>query len=149
MKKNNEKPHFHVTAGLIWRDGKLLITRRPEGSHLAGYWEFPGGKQEAGETLEECLQREIREELAVEVEVDHRLIQVDHDYGTKSISLHVFQCSHLRGEPRPIGCDDMRWVDPKDLDDFRLPPPDVRVLSSIKNLTEPQAENVSRFSVER
>lgn len=137
MKKNNDKPHFHVTAGLIWRDGKLLITRRPQGSHLAGYWEFPGGKQEEGETLEACLQREIKEELAVDVTVDRRLLQVDHDYDTKSISLHLFECSNLRGEPRPIGCDAMRWVDPMHLDDFKLPPPDVKILSFVRKLAEP------------
>lgn len=137
MKKKSSKPHFHVTAGLIWRDGKLLITRRPEGSHLAGYWEFPGGKQEAGETLEECLQREIMEELGVDITVDGHLLRVDHDYDTKSISLHLFLCSRLRGEPRAIGCDDMKWVDPRDLDDFKLPPPDVRILSFVRKIAEP------------
>lgn len=137
MKNNSGKPHFHVTAGLLWRDGKLLITRRPQGSHLAGYWEFPGGKQERGETLEACLRREIMEELGVEVKVERRLLQVDHDYEMKSISLHLFQCSRLRGEPRPIGCDDLKWVDPQDLDRYRLPPPDVEILPFIKNLPSP------------
>lgn len=137
MKNNSGKPHFHVTAGLIWRDGKLLITRRPQGSHLAGYWEFPGGKQETGETLEACLRREIMEELGVDVKIERRLLQVDHDYEMKSISLHLFQCSRLRGEPRPIGCDDLKWVDPQDLDRYRLPPPDVQILPFIKNLSSP------------
>jgi len=137
LKNNSGKPHFHVTAGLIWRDGKLLITRRPQGSHLAGYWEFPGGKQETGETLEACLRREIMEELGVDVKIERRLLQVDHDYEMKSISLHLFQCSRLRGEPRPIGCDDLKWVDPQDLDRYRLPPPDVQILPFIKNLSSP------------
>lgn len=135
--KTSDKPHFDVTAGLIWRDGKLLITRRPKGSHLAGYWEFPGGKQETGETREECLRREIREELGVDVQVDRWLLRVDHDYETKSISLHLFQCSHLKGEPRPIGCDDMKWIDPHDLDRYTLPPPDAQVLPFIKRLSPP------------
>jgi 8-oxo-dGTP diphosphatase len=130
------KHHFHVTAGLLWKDGKLLITKRPQGSHLAGYWEFPGGKQEEGETLEECLQREIMEELGVDVKVDEHLLQVDHDYDMKSISLHLFRCSHLRGELHPVGCDDMEWVDPKDLDHYKLPPPDIQILSFIKKMTE-------------
>lgn len=137
MKKSNDKPHFQVTAGLIWRDGKLLITKRPEGSHLAGYWEFPGGKQEEGETLEACLQRELMEELGVDVKVEGHLLQVDHDYRTKFISLHLFQCSHLRGEPRLIGCDDMKWVDPKDLDDYSFPPPDTQILSFIRKTAKP------------
>jgi mutator protein MutT len=136
LKSRSDKPHFQVTAGLIWRDGKVLITRRPEGSHLAGYWEFPGGKQEGGETLKECLRREIREELGVDVKVETHLLLVDHDYGTKTISLHLFQCSHLRGDPCPIGCDDMKWVDPKDLDLYKLPPPDIQILPLIKKMAE-------------
>jgi mutator protein MutT len=130
------KPHFHVTAGLLWKNGKVLITRRPQGSHLAGFWEFPGGKQEPGESLERCLEREIKEELGVEVKVESYLLQIDHEYENKSISLHLFQCSHRRGEPCPIGCDDMAWVDPKDLDHYKLPPPDIQILSFIKKMSE-------------
>jgi mutator protein MutT len=128
------KPHFHVTAGLIWRDGSVLLTRRPHGTHLAGYWEFPGGKQEPGESLEACLEREIMEELGVSVKVDSLLLQVDHDYEDKSISLHLFQCSRLVGEPEAIGCDRMAWVNPQDLDLYELPPPDIRIIPFIRNL---------------
>ncbi len=138
------KPHFHVTAGLLWKEGKVLITKRPQGSHLAGFWEFPGGKQEPGESLEECLQREIMEELAVDVKVDEHLLQVDHDYDTKSISLHLFQCSRMRGEPRPIGCDVMAWVDPEDLDRYKLPPPDLQVLSFIKKFSSMRSISASQ-----
>jgi mutator protein MutT len=128
------KPHFHVTAGLVWQDGKILITRRPAGSHLAGYWEFPGGKQEPGESLEVCLEREIREELAMEVRAVKHLLQIDHDYENKSITLHLFQCSWLRGDPTPIGCDEIRWVKPEELANYQLPPPDLQLLPSIQNL---------------
>jgi mutator protein MutT len=127
-------PHFHVTAGLVWKDGKTLITRRPEGSHLAGYWEFPGGKQEPGETLEACLEREIQEELDIEVKVVKHLLQIDHDYETKSITLHLFQCSWLSGTPTPIGCDEIRWVKPEELANYQLPPPDVQLLPLIQKL---------------
>ena len=128
------KSHFHVTAGLIWKDGRLLITRRPEGSHLAGYWEFPGGKQEHGESLETCLEREIREELGMEVQAVKHLLQIDHDYETKSITLHLFQCSWLKGSPTPLGCDEIRWVKPEELANYQLPPPDLQLLPSIQNL---------------
>jgi len=128
------KPHFHVTAGLVWKDGKLLITRRPEGTHLAGYWEFPGGKQEPGESLEACLEREFREELAMEVTAVKNLLQIDHDYESKSITLHLFQCDWLDGEPTLVGCDALRWVKPQDLADYQLPPPDIQVLPFIQNL---------------
>jgi mutator protein MutT len=127
-------PHFHVTAGLVWKDGKLLITRRPEGSHLAGYWEFPGGKQEPGESLEACLEREIQEELGMKVKAVKHLLQIDHDYETKSITLHLFQCSWLNGAPTPIGCDELRWVKPGELANYQLPPPDVQLLPLIQNL---------------
>jgi mutator protein MutT len=129
------KPRFHVTAGLVWKDGELLITRRPEGSHLAGYWEFPGGKQEPGETLEACLEREIREELGMEEKAVKHLDQIDHDYETKSITLHLFQCDWLNGTPTPIGCDQLRWVKPEELADYKLPPPDVQLLPLIQNLS--------------
>jgi mutator protein MutT len=127
-------PHFHVTAGLVWKDGKLLITRRPQGSHLAGYWEFPGGKQEPGETLEACLEREIMEELGMEVKAVNHLLQIRHNYDTKSITLHLFQCDWLSGVPTPLGCDELTWVTPEDLAGFQLPPPDLQLLPIIQKL---------------
>jgi mutator protein MutT len=130
------KSHFHVTAGLIWKDGRLLITRRPEGSHLAGYWEFPGGKQETGESLEACLEREFREELGMKVKAVKHLLQIDHDYETKSITLHLFQCDWLSGDPTPIGCDEIRWVRPEELANFKLPPPDLQLLPLIQRLAK-------------
>jgi len=130
------KSHFHVTAGLIWKDGRLLITRRPEGSHLAGYWEFPGGKHEQGESLEACLEREIREELGMEVKALKHVFQIDHDYETKSITLHLFQCSWLNGTPTPIGCDEIRWARPEELANFKLPPPDLQLLPLIQRLAK-------------
>ncbi len=128
------KPHFHVTAGLIWEDGKLLITKRPQGSHLAGYWEFPGGKQEHGESLEACLEREIQEELGMGVKAVKHLLQINHNYETKSITLHLFQCSWLRGDASPLGCDEIRWVRPEELANYQLPPPDFKLLPFIQNL---------------
>jgi len=130
------KPHFCVTAGLVWKDGRLLITRRPEGSHLAGYWEFPGGKQEPGESLEACLEREIQEELDMKVKAVKHLLQIDHDYETKSITLHLFQCDWLSGDPTPIGCDEIRWVRPEELANFKLPPPDLQLLPLIQRLAK-------------
>ena len=128
------KPHFHVTAGLILRDGKILITRRPKGSHLEGYWEFPGGKQEENESLPSCLEREMQEELRISVRVEKYLLKVDHEYETKFISLHLFQCAWLSGTPTPIGCDEIRWVRPDELTDYQFPPPDIRILEFIRKL---------------
>ncbi|MCD4717223.1 MAG: (deoxy)nucleoside triphosphate pyrophosphohydrolase [Desulfobacterales bacterium] len=128
MKGQNEKPHYHVTAALIRKKGSFLIAKRPQGSHLEGYWEFPGGKQEQGESLEECLEREIREELGLRVKTDRALLTVDHDYGSKAISLHVFNCTCLAGEPKALEGQEIRWVAPGDFFKFFFPPPDMKVL---------------------
>ena len=131
MVAKNNKPHFHVTAGLLWQNGKVLITKRPVGSHLAGYWEFPGGKQEVGETLEDCLEREIKEELGVDVRAGKRLLTVDHEYENRIISLYLFHCTHLNGELEPLGCEEIRWARPEDLTQYRFPPPDEEIIQRI------------------
>jgi mutator protein MutT len=128
MVANSNKPHFHVTAGLLQQDGMVLITKRPAGSHLAGYWEFPGGKQEGGETLEECLEREMKEELGVDVRAEKPLLNVDHEYANRIISLYLFQCTHLSGELKPLACEEIRWVHPEDLTQYRFPPPDEKII---------------------
>lgn len=128
MPEKGRKPRYDVTAGLIWKDGKLLISRRAKGKHLEGFWEFPGGKQEAGEGLRECLEREIGEELGIEARVDASLLTVDHEYGDKWISLHVFKCTWVRGEPLPLQCQEVRWVDWKELSALTFPPPDRKVI---------------------
>ena len=128
VKGPDKKPHFHVTAGLVWKNGRVLIAKRPEGSHLEGYWEFPGGKQEKGESLKGCLEREIEEELGLKVRADEALLTVDHEYQSKAISLHVFNCTPLAGEPKALDCEQIRWVDPIDLKRFSFPPPDIKVI---------------------
>ena len=129
--KDIEKPHYDVTAGLIWKDHRLLVSKRPKGTHLEGFWEFPGGKQEAGEDLRMCLQREIEEELGIEARVDAPLMTVDHEYETKRISLHVFNCTWIRGEPQALQCQEIRWVDWDELSDLRFPPPDMKVIETL------------------
>lgn len=124
MPDAEQKPHYHVTAGLIWKEGRLLVSRRARGAHLAGFWEFPGGKQEPGEGLTACLARELKEELGIEVRVDAPLLTVDHEYEKKRISLHLFSCTWIRGEPAALQCEEIRWVAWEDLSGLLLPPPD-------------------------
>jgi len=135
MKLN--KPHFHVTGGVIWKDSRLLITKRPQGTHLAGLWEFPGGKQERGETLEECLKREIKEELGMDVKVDGLFETVQHEYENKLITLHFFNCTHLMGRPKPFEGQDLKWVLPGDLSKYAFPPPDSQILKKLAPLAQP------------
>ena len=122
-----------MTAGLIRQEGKLLITKRPAGSHLAGFWEFPGGKQEEGETLEACLQREVREELGIEIIPDGCLLSIDHEYQQHIVSLHFFRCHLMSGNPQPLECEELRWVCPRELDLYRFPPPDKSIIDLLKN----------------
>ncbi len=122
------KPHFHVAAALIWKNGRVLVSRRPAGSHLEGLWEFPGGKQEQDETLKDCLEREVEEELGLKVRADKTLLTVDHEYDLKAISLHVMSCTILGGEPRTIQCQEIKWLDPMDLSKLEFPPPDQKVI---------------------
>lgn len=135
MAGKTDKPHFHVTAGLIWLHGQLLITKRPKGTHLEGLWEFPGGKQEEGETLKECLERELREELGMKVRAEKCLCTVEHEYENKIISLHLFQCCHLSGQPNPLEVQETKWVNPRDLEKYDFPPPDYQFIPLIKRLS--------------
>jgi 8-oxo-dGTP diphosphatase len=112
-----------VTAAVIERDGRLLVTRRLKGTHLGGYWEFPGGKCDAGESLEACLVRELREELAVEAVVGSRILTTSHQYPERRVELHFFTCE-LRGDPVPQMNQEMQWVSREALATLKLPPAD-------------------------
>jgi 8-oxo-dGTP diphosphatase len=107
---------------VVERDGAVLLTRRPRGAHLEGYWEFPGGRIEAGETPESCLIRELREELGVEVRVGERLAVLDHTYPEKRVILHCHRCEIVSGEPRPLASEALQWARRDDLAAIRLPP---------------------------
>ena len=112
-----------VTAAVIERDGRLLVTRRLKGTHLEGYWEFPGGKCDAGESLETCLVRELREELAVDSVVGKRILTTRHEYPERHIELHFFE-TQLRGDPVPQMNQEMQWVPRDALPSLKLPPAD-------------------------
>jgi len=115
-------PHFTVTAGVIWRpDGRVLIAQRKPDAMLGGLWEFPGGKCQNGETLPECLCREVYEELGIEVAVERPLTTLRHGYTHFRITLHVFVCRLVSGEPQAIGCASWRWVTPQELSDYAFP----------------------------
>jgi A/G-specific adenine glycosylase len=110
-------PHYDVAAAVTVRaDGRVLVAQRNPDDMLGGLWEFPGGKREEGETLPECLAREMREELDVEVEVDERLTVVRHAYTHFRITLHAFLCRLLSGEPRCLDCAAFRWATLEELD---------------------------------
>jgi A/G-specific adenine glycosylase len=116
------RPHRHIAAAVIRRrDGRILIAQRPAEGLLPNLWEFPGGKQERGETLAECCRREIREELGIAIDVGRRIAKIDHAYSHYSITLHVFDCRYRAGRPRTLGCQAWRWVRAGELSTFPFP----------------------------
>jgi A/G-specific adenine glycosylase len=126
-------PHFEVTAAVIYNDGQVLIAQRPPEGLLGGLWEFPGGKKEAGETLAECLRREIREELGLEIAVDRPIVAVKHSYTHFKITLHAFACRLIAGQPQALGVADWRWVTLEQLAAFAFPRTDQKIIEALQS----------------
>lgn len=132
-KKKAPIPHYDVTAGLIRDgDGRLLIAQRPLDGLLGGLWEFPGGKQEPGETLAECLRRELREELAIDVEVGDLFVTVHHAFTHFKITLHAFECRHNGAAPQALGVRDFAWVTEDELDQYTFGKADRQVIAALR-----------------
>ena len=123
-----------VSAALIFRNSKILITQRHAEAHLGGLWEFPGGKREAGESFEQCLVREIREELGVEISVGELFEEITHAYPEKSVRLKFFTCKLLEGEPRTADCAALKWIGKAELGDYQFPAADARLLEKLREL---------------
>src|ERR1044072_1530088 len=120
----NSPPVIEVSAGLVFRSGRLLITQRPADAHLGGLWEFPGGKRECDESFESCLARELREELGIEVSVGELIETVEHDYPGKRVLLKFFRCDWLANEPQALGCPAFGWVTREELSRSAFPTAD-------------------------
>lgn len=120
-KKKEATPHFHIGAGVIWHKGKILISQRPLKGLLGGLWEFPGGKQEKGESIKETVRREIKEELGIQVDVGRELAEVDHAYSHFKITLHAHDCRYRSGQVQALGVMNWRWVKPQELKKFAFP----------------------------
>lgn len=124
---------IEVAAGLVFRGGKLLITQRKPGAHLGSLWEFPGGKREADETFEQCLIRELAEELGIEAEIGSLVESLTHHYPERSVHLKFFLCRWTRHEPRPIDCEALAWITREELDWYEFPAADVRLLAKLRS----------------
>lgn len=123
---------LEVAVAVIVRDGHVLVTRRPKKGSFAGYWEFPGGKREEGESLTEAVVREIAEELGVRVEVVAELEGTGHDYATKRILLCPFVCRIVEGDPRPLAATAMKWVTPEEIEGLKFPPANGPLLETVR-----------------
>src|SRR5947207_11656570 len=100
-----------AAIAIVTRNQRILVCQRKDDDTFGGYWEFPGGKVEAGETLEQCLARELREEVAIEARPFAALPVIEYDYPHGAVRLHPFLCHHIAGEPRAIGCETVKWVE--------------------------------------
>jgi len=125
------KPEIFVVVGILFREGRVLLTRRPEGVHVGGYWEFPGGKRDPGETEAEACARELREELGVEVAVDSCLHRERFDYPERVVELAFYRCRLVIGEPRPLSATDLRWCLPTEIEPDDMPPANLAILKRL------------------
>ena len=121
----------HVVAGIIRRGEDILLAKRLPGGPHGGFWEFPGGKVEEGESEEEALRRELKEELDVEVSVGERWREVTHPYPHVTIRLVFFFCTLAEGEPRPVGCEEIQWVPSEKLHHFSMPEADLEIVNAM------------------
>ncbi|WP_252179360.1 Nudix family hydrolase [Endozoicomonas sp. 4G] len=119
----NARKVVHVAVAVIrGNDGKILIARRPDDKHMGGYWEFPGGKVEEGESVTAALNRELKEELDIEVGQFRKLISIRHDYPDKSVYLDTWWAEDIKGKPCGNEGQEIRWVDLKELPGLEFPP---------------------------
>lgn len=130
-------PHYDVVAGVIWRsaerlpESSFLITQRPLNGLLGGLWEFPGGKQEAGETKIEALHREICEELALDIVIGEKVTTVKHAYTHFRITLHAFHAQYQGGRPQNIRVKDHAWVTLQDLSQYAFAAADRKIIAAL------------------
>jgi len=121
-----------VVAALIWRDGKFMICRRPAHKARGLLWEFVGGKVEKGETNEQALVRECREELAVTVDVGEPVMDVVHKYPDITVHLSLYNATIADGVPQKLEHDDIKWITPNEIPKYEFCPADTEILNAIK-----------------
>ena len=124
---------IEVVIGIVLRDGRVVICQRRCDDPLGGYWEFPGGKREPGETDEQCLVRELREELAIDVRSLEALGVIEHDYPHVRVRVQPYVCQWVSGEAQPLAADRVEWALPAELPRYRFLPANdalIRTLAS-------------------
>ena len=132
LKEKVNKNQIEVAVAIIHRQGKLLIAKRPAGKHLAGLWEFPGGKKEKYETWRDCLKREIKEELNLEIAVRPHDWEIAFTYPEKQVLLRFHRCSILGGKEKGLEGQELRWVLPSELEKYNFPPANQTIVEKLK-----------------
>jgi len=133
VKKKKPVPHYDVAAGILRKNGRVLIAQRPADKLLGGMWEFPGGKMEKGETREMCLRRELIEELGIEVKVGKQVLTLRHAFSHFKITLYVFEVTLIKGKPRAIEVADFKWLPPRALAAYPMGKTDRLIAESLIN----------------
>ncbi len=130
-------PHKFIGVAVIWSDrNEILIDKRRAEGLLGGLWEFPGGKLEPDETLQDCIKREIQEELGIEIEVGEHLITLEHAYTHFRVTLNVYHCRHLSGTPQPIECDEIKWVTLDEIDQYPFPKANTKIIEALREFVQ-------------
>ncbi len=125
-------PHYHIGVGVIWNQcGEILITQRAPNQLLGGLWEFPGGKQQGTESIDETVHRELAEELGIQVKIDRCYTVVKHAYTHFKITLHAYKCQWIGGHPALKSAVDMKWVKPDALRAYPFPKANIHVIDVI------------------
>jgi len=127
----NPPKRIDAAIAIVRRRGRILLCQRRAGDTFGGYWEFPGGKVEPGESLEDCLRRELREEIEIEVHPARALPHIDHQYPDALVRLHPFLCDHVSGEPQLIECQQAVWISPSELRQYTLPPANEQLIEDV------------------
>jgi 8-oxo-dGTP diphosphatase len=125
---------IRVVGAMIEQDGRYLITQRPPRATLPLLWEFPGGRVEPGETDQEALARELREEMAIGVEVADRCIHIEHSYEAYDVDFCVYRCRLVSGPIQNLRVHAHRWVRPEELDGYEFPPADEKSIAKLLGL---------------
>ena len=131
-----DKPRLRVVAAALFDRGRVLIAERPPGKHMAGWWEFPGGKVASGESDAQALVRELREELGVEARPDSEIMTLTHEYPDRVVDLVLWRVS-ADGVPRGLDGQQLKWVDCESLGSERMLPADRPFIAALQLLSSP------------
>lgn len=123
-----------VAIAIVYHNMQVLICRRRPEGHLGGFWEFPGGKIEVGETPNHCAERELREEVGIICEATVPIRVIEHAYPDRSVRIHPFLCAFRSGTAAPLGCDEAIWINPARLRDYTFPPANDQLIEQIIQL---------------
>lgn len=126
---------IEVALALVWRDGRLLVSRRHDDAHLGGYWEFPGGKVEPGETAAQCAMREVLEEVGVTCLAESERAPIEHEYPDRTVRLQPVDCRYVAGVAACLEVLEVRWVLPSELSRLKLPPANDALVAELTSVS--------------